>query len=165
MRFLLSILLLTAVVSCGKNGGSGSGSGAGSDPELQQCEVNGETVSCDSIYDGLGVDILDASIDVPATISSTAITFTQSRSVNSQGRRINCSLSVNSGDVYRYTVNGDELLLDTPNGNIEMKRVYGSGVVGKWRWRGIVDGATFQTRILTVTKNMNRVFMKTTCER
>ena len=164
MRFLLTILLLSAVASCGKSGGGGS---ASSDPEAQQCEVNGEVVSCDSIYDGLGVDILDASIDVTATVSESAITFTQARTVKSQGRRIACSVSVNSGDVYRYTVNGDSLYLDTPGGNITMKRVHhnGGGIAGTWKWSGIVDGATFETRLMTVTKGLNRVIMKTNCER
>ena len=165
MRFLLMILLLTAVVSCGKNGGGGSG--ASVLPEAQQCEVNGEVVSCDSIYDGLGVDILDASIDVTANVSDSAITFTQARTVKSQGRRIDCSVSVNAGDVYRFSVNGDVLYLDTPTGNITMKRVHhnGGGIAGTWKWSGIVDGATFQTRLMTVTKTLNRVIMKTNCER
>lgn len=162
MRFLLMILVLSVVVSCGKSGG-GSGS---STPEAQQCEVNGVVVSCDSIYDGLGVDILDAMIDAPATVTSSTITFNQARSVKAQGRRIDCAASVNMGDVYRYTVNGETLYLDTPAGNITMKRVHGEGgVVGTWKWTGIVDGATFQTKLMTVMKSMNRVIMKTTCER
>ncbi len=163
MRFLLSILLLTAVVSCGKSGGGGS---ASSEPEAHQCEVNGEVVSCDQIYDGLGVDILDAAIDVSATVSPSAITFTQARAVKSQGRRIECSVAVNSGDVYNYTVNGNSLYLDMPAGNITMTRVSGSGgIAGTWKWKGVVDGATFQTRLMTVTKSLNRVIMKTICER
>ncbi len=162
MRFLLMIVLLSAVVACGKNGGSGSGSS----PESQQCEINGEVVSCDSVYDGLGVDILDAMIDVPATVTASTITFNQARAVKTEGRRINCAASVNSGDVYRYTVNGNALYLDTPAGNISMKRVHGEGgVIGTWKWSGIVDGATYQTKLMTVVKSMNRVIMKTTCER
>ncbi len=162
MRFLFMIVLLSAVVACGKGGGGGSGSA----PEAHQCEINGEVVSCDSVYDGLGVDILDAMIDVPATVTSSAITFNQARSVKTEGRRINCSTSVNSGDVYRYTINGNVLYLDTPTGNITMKRVHGEGgVVGTWKWVGIVDGATYQTKLMTVMKSMNRVIMKTSCER
>lgn len=163
MRFLLSILLLTAVVACGKNGGSGSGSAQG---ESNQCEVDGRVVSCDSIYDGLGVDILDAMIDVPASVDGSSITFNQARAVKTEGRRINCAASVSAGEVYRYSVHGDSLTLDTPAGNVTMKRVHGEGgVVGTWKWSGIVDGATYQTRLMTVVKSMNRVIMKTTCER
>lgn len=161
MRFLLSILLLTAVVACGKNGGSGSAS-----PEAQQCEINGEAVSCDSVYDGLGVDILDAMIDVPATVSSSAITFNQARAVKTAGRRINCEASVAAGEVYYYSVNGETLTLDIGSRNITMKRVHGEGgLAGTWKWSGIVDGATYQTKLMTVVKSMNRVIMKTTCER
>lgn len=160
MRFLLTIILLSAVVACGKGGSGGSGS---SDPDAQQCEVNGVVVSCDSIYDGLGVDVLNAKIDVPATIDSTSITFTQSRNVKSEGRRISCTASVNAGDVYRYSINGSTLYLDTPSGNIRMTRVHGSGIMGMWRSTGIVDGATFQEKLLTVAKN--RVILQTNCER
>jgi hypothetical protein len=163
MRFLSMILLLSAVVACGNNGGSGSGS---SGPQAQQCEVDGQVVSCDSIYDGLGVDILDAMVDAPATVTSSAITFTQSRNTKVQGRRIACSASVNSGDVYRYSIHGNTLTLDTPTGNLDMTRIQGdSGIVGKWKWVGIVDGATYETKVLTVVKSLNRVLMKTTCER
>jgi hypothetical protein len=163
MRFLLTVFILSALVACGKNGGGGS---ASSVPQRDQCQVDGHVVSCDSIYDGLGVDILDAQVDVPATVSDSAITFNQARTSDQQGRRIGCKVSVNAGDVYRYTVNGNILYLDTPTGNMQMKLVHGEGgVVGTWKWTGIVDGATFQTRVLTVLKARNRVIMKTTCER
>lgn len=161
MRFLSLILLTFAVVSCGKGGSGGSGSAI---PEGMQCEVDGQAVSCDSIYDGLGVDILTAKIEAPASVGDSAISFTQSRSDVKEGRRINCGISVNAGDVYRYSVSGDTLYLDTPTANMQMKRVYGSGIVGKWKWSGIVDGATFKTFILTVTKSQ-KVFLQTTCER
>lgn len=162
MRFLLVVLFSTALISCGKNGGGSSSSG----PQAQKCEIDGRSVSCDSIYDGLGVDILDASIDVPATITSSTMTFPQARSAKSDGRRISCGVSVNAGDVYRYSVNGDTLYLDTPAMNLTMTRVSGSdGVVGTWKWSGIVDGATLQHRLLTVVKNLSHVVMKTTCER
>lgn len=160
MRFLFTILLLSAVVACGKGGSGGSGS---ANPEAQQCEINGEVVSCDSIYDGLGVDVLNAKIDVPATIDSSSITFSQARSVKSDGRRISCAVAVNAGDVYRYTISGDSLYLDTPAGNMTMKRVHGSGIMGMWRWTGYVDGATYQERLLTVSKN--RIILQRNCER
>lgn len=160
MRFLLSILLLTAVVSCGKSGGGGS---ASSDPEAQQCEINGEVVSCDSIYDGLGVDVLNAKVDAAATIDGSSITFTQALSNKAQGRRIACSVSVASGTVYRYTISGSTLYLDTPEGNITMNRVSGSGIMGMWRSTRYVDGATFEERLLTVKKSS--VLIQKNCER
>ncbi len=162
MRFLLVILTLTALVSCGKNGGGSSSRS----PQAQQCEVDGRSVSCDSIYDGLGVDLLDSQIDVPATVSSSDIAFNESRTTETQGRRIECTTSVMKGDVYHYSISGDTLFLDTPAGNLQMKKVHGDGgVVGTWKWTGIVDGATYQTKLLTVLKGMNRVIMKTVCER
>lgn len=159
MRFLFMFLALTAVVACGKNGGGSSNEIS----EAQQCEINGEVVSCDSIYDGLGVDVLNAKIDAPATIDSSSITFTKALSNNAQGRRIACSVSVASGTVYRYTVNGDSLYLDTPEGNFTMKRVHGSGIMGMWRTTDYVDGATYEERMITVKKNS--VLIQKNCER
>lgn len=163
MRFLLIVLFSVAVVSCGKSGGGSSGNRL----QAQKCEVDGQAVSCDSIYDGLGVDILDASVDAPATVTNSSITFSQARSGKSDGRRISCSVSVAAGDVYRYSVNGDTLYLDTPTRNMTMKRVHGDGdgIVGTWKWSGIVDGATLETRLMTVVKNMSHVILKTSCER
>lgn len=160
MRFLISILLLTAVVSCGKSGGGGSSS---ANPEAQQCEINGEVVSCDSIYDGLGVDVLNAKVDAPATIDGSSITFTQSLTNKAQGRRIACSVSIGSGNVYRYTISGNTLYLDTPEGNVTMNRVHGSGIMGMWRSTRYVDGATFEEKLLTVKKNS--VVIQKNCER
>ncbi len=160
MRFLLVLLALTALVACGKNGGGGSSKEVS---EAQQCEVNGEVVSCDSIYDGLGVDVLNAKVDAPATIDSSSITFTQSLTNKAQGRRIACSVAVTSGTVYRFTINDNTLYLDTPEGNITMTRVHGSGIMGMWRSTRYVDGATYEERMMTVKKNS--VLIQKNCER
>lgn len=160
MRFFLPILLLTVVVSCGKNGGRGS---ASSGPDAQQCEINGEVVSCDSIYDGLGVDVLNAKVDAPATIDGSSITFTQSLNHKTQGRRIVCSVAIGSGSVFHYSISGTTLYLDTPDGNITMNRVHGSGIMGMWRSTSYVDGATFEERLMTVKKNS--VMIQKNCER
>lgn len=160
MRFLLPILLLTAVVSCGKNSGGGSTSLT---PEGEQCEINGEVVSCDSIYDGLGVDVLNAKVDASAVIDGSSIAFTQSLNQKTQGRRIACSVSVGTGSVYHYTISGTTLYLDTPEGNMTMNRVHGTGIMGMWRSTRYVDGATFEERLMTVKKNS--VVIQKNCER
>lgn len=161
MRFLLPILLLSVVVACGKNGGSGTGSAQG---ESSPCRIDGEVVSCDSIYDGLGVDVLNAKISVAATVDGSRITFTEAGAQTAAGRRVSCSVSVRAGDSYPYSVSGNTLRLDTPEGNIDMKRVHGSGVMGMWRWTGTgADGASFQEKLLTVTKS--RVILQKNCER
>jgi hypothetical protein len=159
MRFLFMFLVLTSVIACGKKSGGSSEEIS----EAQQCEVNGEVVSCDSIYDGLGVDVLNAKVDAPATIDSSSITFTQALSYKAQGRRIECSVSVLSGTVYRYTVSGNTLYLDTPEGNVTMNRVHGSGIMGMWRSTRYVDGATFEELLMSVKKNS--VVMQKNCER
>jgi hypothetical protein len=159
MRLLLIILVLTALISCGKDGKSGS---SGS----PQNENQRSTTELDTIYDGLGVDILETTIEVQASVSSEEITFNESKSMKNNGRRINCLSSVNKGEAYRYSVKGETLYLSTPAGNFDMKRVHGQdGIVGTWKWMGLVEGTTLETRLLTVTKKMNRVILKNICER
>ncbi len=158
MRFLFISLALTLLVACGKNGGGPKEMAA-----AQECEVNGEGVSCDSIYDGLGVDVLNAKVDVPATIDGSSISFTQALGHKAQGRRIACSVSVGENTVYHYTISGDTLYLDTPDGNLTMNRVHGSGIMGMWRSTNYVDGTTFEERLMTVKKNS--VVIQKNCER
>lgn len=159
MRLFLAIMILTVLVSCGKDDSV-------KNPQNENRRATTETTTADSIYDGLGVDILETTIDIPAIVSSDEITFTEDKSMKSEGRRINCSSSVNKGEIYRYSIKGNTLYLSTSAGNIDMKRVQGEGgIAGTWTWAGITYGKTYQTRLLTVIKSMNRVIMKTICER
>jgi hypothetical protein len=159
MRLFLAILVLTVLVSCGKDDSAKS-------PQNENGRGATETRSADAIYDGLGVDILETTIDIPAIVSSDEITFIETKSMRSEGRRINCSSSVNKGDSYRYSIKGNTLYLSTPVGNMDMKRVQDAdGIAGTWKWMGLVEGTTLETRLLTVTKKMNRVILKNICER
>lgn len=159
MRLFLAIMILTVLVSCGKDDSV-------KNPQNENRRATTETTTADSIYDGLGVDILETTIDVAAIVSADDITFSETKSMKSEGRRINCSASVNKGDIYRYSIKGNTLYLSTSAGNVDMKRVLGAdGIVGTWKWAGTTDDMTYQTRLLTVIKSKNRVFMKMICER
>jgi hypothetical protein len=154
MKVLVLLSMLVLAVSCGNDGG-GSGSG------LQQRQE-----SPDLIYDGLGVDLLDVMVDVPASVSDSEITFLDSKSQTLKGRRITCALGVNKDEVYYYRVTGDSLFLQTGAGPMEMTRTSGGpGIVGTWKWKGTVQDLTYKVRTMTVFRGMNRVIIRASCER
>lgn len=163
MKFasLLVILLLSA--SCGKDGASSSSStsrGAG------QCNLNGRSVACESIRgaDGLGIDLLESMIDVPVQVTSSEIMFQEEKVALTQGRRIECRTAVKKGEVYRYTLRGDALLVSTETGSYEMERTNsGDGLIGTWKWNGYIDEGTHVIRQLSFLGN-SRVIIRTSCE-
>lgn len=161
---LVSLLLISVLtVACGQQGSS---SGSSSSEKEQGCSLNGRSVACESIQgaDGLGIDLLEAMIDVPIKIEGAEMTFLQDKSAVSTGRRINCKLSVKNGEMYRFALRGEKLMLMTPEGTYEMERLSGGpGVSGTWTWKGYVDQGTHLIRNLTVINN-NRAIMRNSCE-
>lgn len=162
---LVSLLLISVLtVACGQEG-SGGGSSSSSSKE-QGCSLNGRSVACESIRgaDGLGIDLLDAMIDVPVKIEGSEMTFLQDKSATSTGRRINCKVAVKSGDMFRFALRGERLLMMTPEGSYEMDRLSGGpGVNGTWTWKGYIDQGTHLIRNMTVVGG-NRVIMRNSCE-
>lgn len=161
---LVSLLLISVLtVACGQQG---SGGGSSSSDKEQGCSLNGRSVACESIRgaDGLGIDLLEAMIDVPVKIEGAEMTFLQDKSAVSTGRRINCKLSVKDGEMYRFALRGERLMLMTPEGTYEMERLSGGpGVNGTWTWKGYIDQGTHLIRNLTVI-NSNRAIMRNSCE-
>ncbi len=158
---LLAIIILS--VSCGKDGGGSSG---GSSKSGNLCELNGRSVQCEQIQgaDGQGVDLLETMIDVPVVIDGSEIRFTQDKTATSQGRRINCQTSVKSGEIYRYALRGDRLLIMTSSGSYEMEKLSdGEGLVGTWMWKAYVDSGTHLIRQMSFLSN-SRVILRTSCE-
>lgn len=157
---LLAILILSA--SCGQDSGGGSGSSG----RRGICDLNGREVACESIQgaDGQGIDLLESVIDVPVKIENADITFLADKSAISTGRRINCKTSVKNGEVYRFALRGERLLVMTASGSYEMERISdGNGLTGAWMWKGYVDQGTHVIRNMTFLGN-NRVIMRTQCE-
>jgi hypothetical protein len=162
MRILGSLFLLLILSACGNDGGSGSKSKQADNG----CNLNGSVVPCQSIRgaDGLGVDLLETMIDVPAKVQDTEVTFLADKSSMATGRRITCKTVVKNGEVYRIAVRGDSLLVITGEGSYEMSRLNGEGGHhGTWVWKGYVEEGTHIIRQLTFIGN-SRVILRTTCE-
>lgn len=162
MRLVSLLAILMIAASCGKDGGSSSSSST----KKGVCDLNGRAVACESIQgaDGQGIDLLESVIDVPVKIENADITFLADKSAMATGRRINCSTSVKNGEVYRFALRGERLLIMTGAGSYEMNRLSdGSGLTGAWVWKGYVDQGTHVIRNLTFIGN-SRVVMRTQCE-
>lgn len=162
MKLVSLLFILVLSVACGQNGGgSSSSSKSGS-----SCSLNGRSVACESIRgaDGLGIDLLEAMVDVPVKVENSEITFLSDKSAVSNGRRIDCRVSVKNGEMYRFALRGSRLLLMTPEGSYEMTRLSdGEGLSGSWSWKGYVDDGMHLIRNVTFIGN-NRMIMRNSCE-
>lgn len=160
MRIFFILLTVTALVSCGKDGG---GSGSGNKKDVAQ-----EQEFSEGINDGLGWDGLEAVVQSPVMVTSSDITFRSSKASSVRGSRIECSLSITAGESYQYSVSGDTLFLQTPNGNYEYARINpgtGSDISGTWKWFGQVDDYTLIHKTLFVSNNKQTAILRTNCER
>lgn len=165
MKLVPLLFIIALSVACGKQEGGGSGSSTKQEQQ-GRCDLNGRSVACESIRgaDGLGIDLLEAMIDVPVKIQGAEITFLQDKSAVSTGRRINCKLAVKNGEMYRFALRGEKLLIMSPEGSYEMERLSGGpGVNGTWTWNGYIDQGTHLIRNMTIL-NSNRVIMRSSCE-
>lgn len=165
MRFLPLVFALILTASCGQDKGGG-GSGSSSTANDGSCSLNGRSVACETIKgaDGEGIDLLDSMIEVPVKIQDTEMTFLSDKAALSQGRRIECRVAVKNGEIYRFALRGDRLVLMTADGTIEMDRLNdGSGINGTWVWKGYIDNGAHMIRQMTILGN-SKVVMKTSCE-
>lgn len=159
---LLFILILSA--SCGQDGGGGSSSAGPKDNGT--CSLNGRAIACEAIegQDGQGVDLLESMIDAPIKITDAEIMFTADKSSTSQGRRISCSTRVKNGEIYRFAVRGQKLLVMTAEGSYEMERLSeGEGLMGAWVTHNYIDQGTRVTKQMSFLST-SRVIMRTNCE-
>lgn len=162
MKLVSLITLLVLSISCGNDRGGSSSGKAGNGI----CNLNGRSIACESIQgaDGLGIDLLEAMIDVPIKVENADITFLADKSATSTGRRINCKVSVKNGEIYRFALRGAGLLLMTPEGSYEMTKLNdGEGLNGTWTWNGYIDQGTHVIRNLTIIGG-TRAVMRTHCE-
>ena len=134
MRLILLSLVLMLVAACGKDGGGNS----------RQEQVS----ATDRMWDDSPYEVKDATVDVPATIDGSSITFKGSKTSTDSGDRIKCTVYANMGDVYQYSVKGNTLYLQRPQGNIELRKVNsfsGGGVFGVWSHVSKTEVGTFET--------------------
>lgn len=164
MRLVTLFAILILSVSCGKDGGGSSSSSTTSRRGL--CDLNGSDVACETIQgaDGEGIDLLESAIDVPVKIQGSDITFMSDKSSIATGRRINCKTAVKNGEVYRFALRGDKLLIMNSEGSYEMSRLSdGEGINGAWMWKGYIEQGTHVFKKLTII-NDSRAILRTTCE-
>ncbi|WP_408096115.1 hypothetical protein ACJVC5_13835 [Peredibacter sp. HCB2-198] len=165
MKFASLLVLMALAAACGKEGGgSGRSSLAAGQPGV--CSLNGRSVACESIQgaDGLGVDLLETMVDVPVQVNDSEIQFMGDKESLTQGRRIECRTNVRSGEVYRYTLQGDSLHLSTESESYALTRLNpGSGLAGTWVWKGYVDNGTHIIRQFSFLGN-DRLIIRTNCE-
>jgi hypothetical protein len=162
MKFISLLALVILNVSCGR----GESSGSGTSSKNGVCELDGRPVKCEEIQDadGYGVDLLETMIDASIVINGSEIKFTQDKNAFSQGRRISCSTSVKNGEIYRYALREDLLLIMTASGSYEMKKLTeGEGLIGTWVWNGYVDQGTHIIKQMSFLSN-SRVILRTSCE-
>ena len=162
MRISALFFVLLQLISCGREGG---GANSSSVAREELCDLDGRAVDCTKIEgaDGEGIDLLEAVIDVPVTVTGAEVTFLANRESNNSGRRINCNISVRAGEKYRYVVQGDKLILQTSEGEVDMKRISeGEGLAGAWMWSGYVDQGMHLIRKFTVVEN--RAIIRKHCE-
>lgn len=150
MRFLLLTFLSVLVVSCGQGGSSSNSSGERQDEEFSV--VLGET------------DLLDVAVDVPVEITRDSIVFKQSASRTDSGKHSNCSVTVNSGEAYTYSVNGSSMTVKTPAGErLSFVRKSGSdGINGSWFGESF-NGKQMIHRRLSILGD-SRMVLRTSCE-
>lgn len=167
MRLVSLLVLLALSVSCGKDGGgSGGASSSSTAQNNDSCDLNGRAVACESIRgaDGQGIDLLESMIDVPVKITDADIQFLADKTSATEGRRISCQTQVKNGEIYRFALRGNTLVMMTGEGSYEMKRLNsGSGLVGTWIWKGYVEEGTHIIRQMTFLGS-SRVIMRTSCE-
>lgn len=167
MRLLPLLFILSFVIACGKDSSDSISRESSRQNQDETCQLNGVEVECKTLRgaDGLGVDLLDTVIDVPVEMNESEIRFLQSKSSFAEGRRISCKSQVNSGDVYRYSLNGSTLRLETEDGNYTMKRLNNEdkGILGTWSWKGYVNEGTHMIKTISFI-GTDRVIIKTHCE-
>lgn len=158
---LFFVILLSASCGMEKKTDALSSSKSGS-----VCNLNGKSVPCATIKgaDGEGIDLLETLIEVPVNIQNSEIIFLDNKSSFSSGRRISCETKVNKGEVYRFTMRGNRLLVETSEGSYEMERLSeGEDLNSSWMWKGYVDEGTHLIRKMTVINN-ERAILRTYCE-
>lgn len=160
MKFFIFIFFLFTIISCGNNHSKVSSSDEGI------CQINNRSIPCDSIQtsDGLGTDLLESMIVVPIKIQDNDIFFLTDKSALSYGRKINCETKVREGEIYRFALRTEGLILMTENGTFNFERLSGEdGLFGAWMWKGIIDDGSHMIRVISFLDS-DRVIIRTICE-
>jgi hypothetical protein len=149
---------MLALCSCGN-----SNSGKSSPQPAQERTINGYM----DLSNGLvgSSDLLTVTLDVPVNISADRIVFTSNRMGSDAGDSITCSMNFSSGEIYTYTVDGQNLVIQKSNGaTYTMTRSgnHGLDIIGTWTWTGSENGMAIHRRFSILSNN--RLIANQDCE-
>lgn len=125
MKFILMILVMVSLVSCGKTGGSSSSNGPQEEQDRDgylHTDAHEET------------ELLNVTVNEAVSISGGQITFNRPVSVQDTGHRTSCSLSIASGETWQYRETSKGLEFIFPDGSKASLRPVSrtSGITGTW---------------------------------
>jgi hypothetical protein len=161
MRFFLLIAITLSFSSCGKNP-----SAFKTENNERSCVVNLDTNRCDPIQgnEGSGIEILETVLEVPINIQGEEITFLAGKNAIVVGKKLKCEINISKGEIHRFELRGDKLLILSPQGSFEFEnQSEGEGLGGHWVWKGYVDNGILEIRQLYFV-GKNRLILRKTCE-
>lgn len=162
MKSIFMMMFIFALVSCGKDSGGGSsGSTAESGPERQTELTRNGYIDTSSRGE---TDLLNVTVNAPVNINGDRITFNQGVQAVDRGSRLSCSLSVQSGEMWTFSISGKSLRLTQSSGKIlNMKKLSGpeDSLLGNWLWQGNEDGMKLFRRLSIF---QNRLIINQDCE-
>lgn len=137
---LIYLLMPVLLMACGKNDGSGGSSKNTPQERSQGFYLDAKSVS--------PTELMNVTLSEAAEVRGDTITFSRNRVVEENGGRHVCRLSVDNGESWRFSVNGNTLHLQLPNGkNLSLRNLYSAGGHhGAWEWKGQEDGMRIQRR-------------------
>lgn len=139
MKLTLLLLATVLFVSCGNNQGNGSGPSIEEQNRELYLDVKNQSPS----------ELLNATLSVSADVRGGAISFSTNRIVQDSSGSLLCRLAVERGETWRYSLHGNNLLLQLPNGkNLTLKKVHSikEGLIGSWAWKGQENGMKIHRR-------------------
>lgn len=161
MRFFLFLIITLLFSSCGKNPRT-----IKTDGNKRPCVFNLLTNRCDPIQgnETSGVEILETVIEVPIKIQGEEIIFLENKSSFVIGKKINCELNVSKGEVYRFSINGNKLLIISQLGSNEFEnQTAGENLVGHWVSKAYLDNGVLEIMQLYFL-GKNKLILRKTCE-
>jgi hypothetical protein len=162
MKLVFLVFSLLIFASCGQT--SGDSSVNSTFREICNLNVTDDSCAVDTVDDRYGIDLLEAAIEVPIKIQNDEIIFLDNKSFLSTGARIKCGITVNNGEVYRFTFKADKLTIKTKSEIYEMDKISeGNDLNGTWVSKESKDLGVFVIRTLAII-NSSRAVIRKSCE-
>jgi hypothetical protein len=163
MKIVFMMMFIFVLASCGKDsGGSGSSTPSTESTRGRQTELtrNGYV---DTSSRG-ETDLLNVTLNAGININGDRITFDRGVQAMDRGSRLSCSFSVQSGEMWTFSITGESLRLTLSSGKIlNMRKLSGpeNSILGNWLWQGSEDGMRLFRRLSILE---NRMIINQDCE-